>query len=85
MPQAKFKLLRPCRLAAAGLGGSEKELIRSKLLGHIGKSTIMLIEHDTEFIASLGWPILFMNQGKFLFEGTYPQVEERAKEAGVYF
>jgi ABC-type branched-subunit amino acid transport system ATPase component len=71
--------------AVAGLGPAEKDFMRTLVLRHIGKSTIILIEHDTDFIAGLGLPILFMDQGRFLFEGSFSEVERMAKEAGVYF
>jgi len=71
--------------AVAGLGPAEKDFMRTLVLRHVGKATIILIEHDTDFIAGLGLPILFMDQGRFLFEGSFSDVECRAKEADVYF
>jgi ABC-type branched-subunit amino acid transport system ATPase component len=69
----------------AGLGLAEKDLLRSKVLGHPGRTTTLIIEHDIESIGPLGLPVLFMHEGRFLFDGSLSEVEQRAKKAGVYF
>jgi urea transport system ATP-binding protein len=60
---------------AAGLTDSETELTSELLLELAGRHTIIVIEHDMEFVRRLNSRITVLNEGKTLAEGTLDEVQ----------
>jgi urea transport system ATP-binding protein len=60
---------------AAGLTDKETELTAELLLELKGSHTIIVIEHDMEFVRRLASPITVLNEGKVLAEGSMDQVQ----------
>ena len=56
---------------AAGLTDKETELTAELLLELKGRHTIIVIEHDMDFVRRLGSKITVLNEGKVLAEGTH--------------
>jgi urea transport system ATP-binding protein len=68
---------------AAGLT-DEETLRTARLLTELaGRHTLIVIEHDMEFVRELGAPVTVLNEGSILCEGTLSQVQkdERVIEA----
>jgi urea transport system ATP-binding protein len=68
---------------AAGLTDSETERTAELLLELKGRHTIIVIEHDMEFVRRLNSRVTVLNEGKVLAEGSLDQVQanEQVKEA----
>jgi urea transport system ATP-binding protein len=60
---------------AAGLTDRETELTAELLLELKGHHTIMVIEHDMEFVRRLNTRVTVLNEGKILADGTLDQVQ----------
>jgi urea transport system ATP-binding protein len=60
---------------AAGLTDRETELTAELLLELAGRHTIIVIEHDMEFVRRLKSRITVLNEGRILAEGTLDQVQ----------
>jgi urea transport system ATP-binding protein len=60
---------------AAGLTDRETELTAELLLELAGRHTIIVIEHDMEFVRRLNSRITVLNEGRILAEGTLDQVQ----------
>lgn len=69
----------------AGLDAGEKEKVAHVLWDRQKRATLLLIEHDIEFIARLDVPVLFMFGGRVAFEGTLAEVNAFAQAHSVYF
>jgi urea transport system ATP-binding protein len=61
---------------AAGLTDKETELTAQLLLELKGNHTIMVIEHDMEFVRRLNSRITVLDNGKILADGTLEQVQK---------
>jgi urea transport system ATP-binding protein len=59
---------------AAGLTDLETELTAELLLELKGAHTIVVIEHDMEFVRRLGSRVTVLNEGRVLAEGTLDEV-----------
>ncbi len=68
---------------AAGLTDEETELTGELLLELAGKHTIIVIEHDMDFVRQLDKTVTVLNEGKILCEGSVKKVQadERVIEA----
>jgi urea transport system ATP-binding protein len=60
---------------AAGLTDRETELTAELLLELKGHHTIMVIEHDMDFVRRLNTRVTVLNEGKVLADGTLDQVQ----------
>lgn len=68
---------------AAGLTDEETQLTGQLLLELAGKHTIIVIEHDMDFVRQLDRTVTVLNEGKILCEGPIKKVQsdERVIEA----
>jgi len=60
---------------AAGLTDRETEMTAELLLELKGRHTIMVIEHDMDFVRRLNSRVTVLNEGKVLADGTLDQVQ----------
>ncbi|PUA17143.1 urea ABC transporter ATP-binding protein UrtD [Glaciimonas sp. PCH181] len=68
----------------AGMSVSEREKT-AELLGRISKGrSVLVIEHDMEFVKSIAHKVTVLHQGKILAEGSMDQVQADPKVIEVY-
>ena len=68
----------------AGMSVRERELT-AELLGRICKNrSVIVIEHDMEFVKSIAHQVTVLHQGKILAEGTMDSVQANEKVIEVY-
>ncbi|BCA93405.1 urea ABC transporter ATP-binding protein UrtD [Idiomarina sp. WRN-38] len=68
----------------AGMSVSEREAT-AKLLRKISQGrSVIVIEHDMEFVASLGGKVTVLHQGKILAEGDMQSVKQDKRVIDVY-
>ena len=60
---------------AAGLTDRETELTAELLLELRGQHTIIVIEHDMDFVRRLDARVTVLNEGKVLAEGSMQEVQ----------
>ena len=68
----------------AGLTDEETELTADLLKSLAGDHTVLVIEHDMEFIRRLESPVTVLHQGHVLCEGTMDQVQADPRVIEVY-
>lgn len=70
---------------AAGMTGEERvETVKLlKALGHQGKGVIV-IEHDMKFVEQLGAPILVMNLGRPIADGSFVEISANSEVQDAY-
>jgi urea transport system ATP-binding protein len=69
---------------AAGLTDKETELTAELLLELKGSHTIIVIEHDMEFVRRLGSRVTVLDNGKVLAEGSLDEVSANAEVIEAY-
>jgi urea transport system ATP-binding protein len=69
---------------AAGLTDRETDLTAELLLELKGHHTIMVIEHDMEFVRRLDSRITVLNEGKVLAEGSLDEVQKNPEVIEAY-
>ena len=69
---------------AAGLTDRETELTAELLLELRGQHTIIVIEHDMEFVRRLGARVTVLNEGKILAEGSMQEVQSNPDVIEAY-
>jgi urea transport system ATP-binding protein len=69
---------------AAGMTDEETYRTGELLLSLAGKHTIMVIEHDMEFVKKIAHKVTVMHQGKILAEGPMDKVQADPKVIDVY-
>ncbi len=69
---------------AAGMSDAETERTAELLLSLKGKHSIVVIEHDMEFIRRLGQKVTVLVQGHVMKEGTIDAVSEDEEVRSVY-
>ena len=69
---------------AAGMTHQEMEKTASLLQSLKENHTVIVVEHDMDFVRSLNSPVIVMHQGKVLAEGTMDQVQNNNKVVEVY-
>jgi urea transport system ATP-binding protein len=69
---------------AAGLTDKETELTAELLLELKGSHTIIVIEHDMEFVRRLSSRVTVLNEGKVLAEGTLDEVSRNEDVIEAY-
>ena len=68
----------------AGLTDEETELTADLLKSLAGDHTILVIDHDMEFIRRLNSPVTVLHQGKVLCEGNMQKIQKDSKVIEVY-
>ena len=68
----------------AGLTDEETELTSDLLRSLAGEHTVVVIDHDMEFIRRLNSPITVLHQGSVLCEGPMEAIEQNPKVIEVY-
>ena len=68
----------------AGLTDEETDLTADLLKSLAGDHTVLVIEHDMEFIRRLESPVTVLHQGHVLCEGTMDQVQVDQRVIDVY-
>jgi urea transport system ATP-binding protein len=69
---------------AAGLTDKETELTAELLLELRGRHTIIVIEHDMDFVRRLAARVTVLDNGKLLAEGSMDQVQSNAEVIEAY-
>ena len=69
---------------AAGLTDKETELTAELLLELKGKHTIIVIEHDMDFVRRLNSRVTVLDNGQVLAEGSLDQVQANAQVIEAY-
>jgi urea transport system ATP-binding protein len=69
---------------AAGLTDKETELTAELLLELRGRHTIIVIEHDMDFVRRLNSNVTVLDNGKVLAEGSLDQVQANAQVVEAY-
>ena len=68
----------------AGLTDEETELTADLLKSLSGENTVIVIDHDMEFIRRLDSNVTVLNQGSVLCEGTMDQIQNNPEVIEVY-
>ena len=68
----------------AGLTDEETELTADLLRSLAGKNTVVVIDHDMEFIRRLESDVTVLNQGTVLCEGKMEKIQNDPKVIEVY-
>ena len=68
----------------AGMTHQETERTAELLRGLAGKHTVVVVEHDMDFIRSIARTVTVLHQGKLLCEGTMDEVQNDPKVIEVY-
>jgi len=68
----------------AGMTGHETERTAQLLTSLAGEHTVVVVEHDMEFIRSIARTVTVLHQGTVLAEGTMDQVQNNADVIEVY-
>jgi len=68
----------------AGMTHQETEKTAQLLLGLAGEHTVVVVEHDMEFIRSIARKVTVLHEGRVLAEGRMDQVQKDPKVIQVY-
>jgi urea transport system ATP-binding protein len=68
----------------AGMSARERELTAELLQRICRKRSMIVIEHDMEFVRRIAHKVTVMHQGKILAEGSMDKVQNNAKVIDVY-
>ena len=68
----------------AGLTDEETDLTADLLKSLAGKNTVLIIDHDMDFIRRLDCKVTVLNQGAVLFEGNMNTIQNNQKVIDVY-
>jgi len=68
----------------AGMTPQETEHTAQLLVGLAGKRSVVVVEHDMEFVRSIARTVTVLHQGSVLAEGTMEQVQNDPKVIEVY-
>lgn len=69
---------------AAGMTDHETELTAKLLKDISGEHSVVVVEHDMEFIKALDCPVTVLHEGHVLAEGTLEQVQANEQVIEVY-
>lgn len=70
---------------ASGIDANEKILLAKAIRARLKNTTMLLIEHDMEFVSMLGFPVAFLSDGHILAEGNLEYVKALPEAIDVYF
>ncbi len=68
----------------AGMTAQETERTAELLTSLAGKHTVVVVEHDMEFVRSIAKVVTVLHQGTVLAEGTMDQIQNNADVIHVY-
>jgi urea transport system ATP-binding protein len=68
----------------AGMTAEETERTGDLLLSLEGTHTVIVVEHDMEFVRSIARNVSVLHQGSILMEGTMDQVQQHPEVISVY-
>jgi urea transport system ATP-binding protein len=68
----------------AGMSGQETEATAELLTSLAGKHSVVVVEHDMDFVRSIARQVTVLHQGSVLSEGTMDQVQSDPKVREVY-
>ncbi len=68
----------------AGMTHQETERTAEILLGLVGRHTVVVVEHDMEFIRSIARKVSVLHEGRLLAEGSMDEVQNDARVREVY-
>ncbi len=68
----------------AGMTHQEVETTAALLRGLAGEHTVVVIEHDMEFVRSIARRVTVLHEGSVLAEGTMDQVQSNPRVSEVY-
>jgi len=68
----------------AGMTHQESERTAEILTGLAGRHTVVVVEHDMEFIRSIARKVTVMHEGRLLAEGSMDQVQSDPRVREVY-
>ena len=68
----------------AGMTAQETERTAELLTGLAGERSVVVVEHDMEFVRSIAKTVTVLHQGSVLAEGTMDQIQNDAKVREVY-
>jgi len=69
---------------AAGMSDEETERTGELLISLAGKHSLIVIEHDMEFVRQIARRVTVLHQGHVLKEGTFEAVKSDPKVIEVY-
>jgi urea transport system ATP-binding protein len=68
----------------AGMTPQETERTAELLVSLAGEHTVVVVEHDMEFVRSISRRVLVLHQGSVLAEGTMDEIQANRKVVEVY-
>jgi len=68
----------------AGMGASESRRTADIIRGLVGRKTVLVIDHDIDFVEQLGGHVVVLHQGARFTEGTLHQVRSNPEVASIY-
>jgi urea transport system ATP-binding protein len=68
----------------AGMTHQETERTAELLLALEGKHSVVVVEHDMEFVRSISRKVTVLHEGSVLVEGTMDQIQNDRRVAEVY-
>ncbi len=68
----------------AGMSGQETEATAELLTSLAGKHSVVVVEHDMDFVRSIARQVTVLHQGSVLAEGTMDQVQNDPQVRQVY-
>jgi len=68
----------------AGMGASETRRTAEIIRSLVGPRTILVIDHDIDFVEQLGGHVVVMHQGAVFTEGTLAEVRNNEDVASIY-
>ena len=69
---------------AAGLTDAETALTAELLLELKGEHTLLIIEHDMDFVRQLDSPVTMLHEGKIMAEGTLADLQQNEEVIEAY-
>lgn len=68
----------------AGMTPQETERTAELLVSLAGERSVVVVEHDMEFVRSIARTVTVLHEGSVLAEGTMDQVQSNPKVVEVY-
>ena len=68
----------------AGMGAAESTRTAEIVNALVGKHSVLVIDHDIDFVAQLGGTVVVLHQGKLLRQGTLAEIRADAEVASIY-
>ena len=69
---------------AAGMSDEETERTAELLLALAGQHSVMVVEHDMEFVASIARKVTVLHEGRVLAEGSMDKIQNDERVIEVY-